>query len=90
MCKNGWCPSCYRSPSAIAFAKVEVLDDDGLPLPNRDKDMFMAARAGDTMMTPFQCEFCLFQNIKGRDALERVSWDGYMLALLRRANLDAF
>ena len=90
VCKHAWCPGCYKSPSAIAFAKVEVLDDDGLPLPNRDKDMFMTARAGDTMMTPFQCEFCLFQNIKGRDALEKVSRDAYMLALLRRANLDAF
>ena len=74
----------------MSFPKVEVLDEDGLPLPNRDKLMFMEARAGDTLMTPFQCEFCLFQNIKGRDAIENVTRDKYMLGILRRANLDAF
>ena len=42
------------------------------------------------MMTPFQCEFCHCQNVKGRDALENMSRDSYMLALLRRANLNAF
>ena len=71
----------------MAFPRVEVVDEDGLPLPNRDKLMFMEARPGDTMITPFQCEFCLFQNIT---ALENVTRDGYMLGILSRANLDAF
>ena len=90
MCKRAWCPSCYKSPENMPFPRVEVLDEDGLPLPNKDKCMFMEARSGDTLMTPFQCEFCLFQNIKGRDAIEKVTRDGYMLGILRRANLDAF
>ena len=90
MCRKAWCLGCYKSPDNIPFPRVEVLDEDGLPLPNRDKLVFMEARPGDTMMTPFQCEFCLFQNIKGRDALENVTRDSYMLGILCRANLDAF
>ena len=60
-----------------------------MPLPNKDPHMFMVACPRDTMITPFQCEFCLFQNLKARDPVEGISWDNYLLAMLRRAKLDA-
>ena len=50
----------------------------------------MEAHGGDTMLVPFQCKSCNFQNLKDRDALEGLSRDWYLLAIILRANLDAF
>jgi hypothetical protein len=54
------------------------------------KDRFMEARAGDHLMTPFQCELYLFRNILNRDPL--LSWGKHveLMELFRRANLDSF
>lgn len=89
-CKSAWCPSCYESPEELEFPRVELVDEEGLELPQVDSDMFLCARAGDTLMTPFQCEFCLFQNIHGRNHLRIRPEDRLSMKLLRRANLDAF
>jgi hypothetical protein len=50
----------------------------------------MHARAGDHLMTSFQCELCHFRNIMGRDPLDCVEEDMELFEITRRANLDAF
>lgn len=55
-----------------------------------DSLRFKEARDGDVWMTPFQCDSCHFVNIMGREALSDVAEDRRVLAIIRRANLDAF
>jgi hypothetical protein len=50
----------------------------------------MHGRAGDHLMTPFQCELCHFRNLIARDPLEGDDADVEILEFMRRANLDAF
>jgi hypothetical protein len=51
---------------------------------------FLEARAGDLLMTPFQCERCHFRNILNRDPSPSWGKDAELLELFRRANLDSF
>lgn len=67
-----------------------MLDEEGMEMPQVDQDMFLCARPGDTCLTPFQCELCLFQNVHGRNPNWFSSVDKLNIRLLRRANLDAF
>jgi hypothetical protein len=66
------------------------LDEDGEPLDVKEVGAFMHDRAGDHLMTPFQCELCHFRNIMGRDVLDGVHEDFKLFEIMRRANLDAF
>jgi hypothetical protein len=50
----------------------------------------MQARAGDHLMTPFQCDECHFQNIMGRNPSVLEPKDSEILEYIRRATLDAF
>jgi hypothetical protein len=50
----------------------------------------MHGRAGNHLMTPFQCELCHFRNIMRRDVLDGVHEDFKLFEIMRRANLDAF
>jgi hypothetical protein len=68
------------------------LDDDGEEIVNPgDDNRFMEARAGDHLLTQFQCEVCHFRNIMGRNPMTDISdGDRELLADFRRALLDAF
>jgi hypothetical protein len=59
---------------------------------DEDDDRFEVARPGDHFLYPFQCELCLFRNIKGRSPLygEGKLSDVVLLKSLRRVNLDTF
>jgi len=46
----------------------------------------MYARDGDHLVTPFQCDLCVFRNLKGRNPGAQ---DALLLACIRQANLDA-
>jgi len=67
-----------------------TLDDDGVPLPDKEDNRFVQARAGDMLMVPFQCDTCHFQNIQKRNPMEGDAKDDETLEYIRRANLDAF
>lgn len=56
----------------------------------KDEDRFDTARAGDTLIAPFQCDFCWFINLKGRVFDSRKINDRMNLCLIRRVNLDMF
>jgi hypothetical protein len=66
------------------------VDDDGVD--QRlvgDELRFMEGRNGDNLITPFQCDLCHFRNILGRGPVRMSLEDNEILALIRRACLDA-
>lgn len=65
------------------------VDEEGVELTGAD-DLFLSARPGDTLMTPFQCDLCHFRNVKGRNPFLDNDRDKLALTMIRRANLDAF
>ena len=67
-----------------------TLDDDGVPLPDKEDNRFLRARAGDMLMVPFQCEICHFRNMEKRDPARGDAKDDEVLEYIRRASLDAF
>jgi hypothetical protein len=67
-CEGCWCGVCYKPLGARKFPIRQKFDEDGEVLTEEDEDeRFKAARAGDYLMIPFQCELCHFRNILGRD-----------------------
>lgn len=50
----------------------------------------MEARDGDSFMTPFQCDKCVFQNIQFRDPNPRLAQDRLLRSCALRVILDAF
>jgi hypothetical protein len=54
---------------------------------DKDAARHLSARDGDHLVTPFQCNVCVFRSLKGRNPDVQ---DGLLLACIRQANLDAF
>lgn len=68
------------------------MDEDGFAWLAHEEDQFRfrQARNGDHLVTPFQCDWCLFQLLTGRVPSRASRHDDFLLCVLRRANLDAF
>ena len=54
----------------------------------KDKGRFMSARDGDMWAAPFQCDYCWFVNLEGKEAREDDLVDNRLLGYIRRVNLD--
>ncbi len=54
----------------------------------KDEQRFLTARPGDSLVNPFQCDYCWFVNLKGRPAREDMVGDARLLHVIRRVNLD--
>jgi hypothetical protein len=68
-----------------------MIDDDGeILIAEDDASRFMCARAGDHLMTPFQCETCHVRNMLGRNLRADKRSDLELEEMIRRANLDSF
>ena len=50
----------------------------------------MEARDGDHIMTPFECDKCIYRKLKGRDPIPLSNQDSLLMLMIRRMNLDAF
>ena len=50
----------------------------------------LQARNGDHLITPFECDLCIFLKLKGRYPTVHVVDDKKLVACIRRMNLDAF
>jgi hypothetical protein len=73
------------------FLVRTLVDEEGEVLDHHvERDQFNVGRAGDHLITPFQCELCHFRNIYSRDPSSCVATDQETLKLLRQASLDAF
>jgi hypothetical protein len=54
----------------------------------KDKGRFMSAPDGDMWAAPFQCDYCWFVNLEGKEACEDNTSDVRLLGYIRRVNLD--
>lgn len=68
-----------------------MVDEDGEELDEHlEGNRFREARAGDHLMTPFQCELCHYRNIFGEEPDYQVAKVRELTEFFRRASLDAF
>ena len=67
-----------------------MIDPNGLDEFEDDALRFQEAREGDHLMCPFQCDDCMFYNMKGRFQREGSKEDKLLSVCVRRAILDAF
>jgi len=82
-----WCGECYTPPQDFRFHHQAPKDEAGFEWKRPgDESRHMQARAGDHLVTPFQCDLCIFRNLKGRNPLPQ---DRVLMACIRQVNLDA-
>jgi len=55
-----------------------------------DGTEYLHAREGDHLITPFECDLCIFLKLKGRYPNGQMDDDRKVVACIRRMNLDAF
>jgi len=55
----------------------------------RDEDAFKKARAGDHLMVPFECDFCIFIKLKGNLPDPDAPSDQLLMACIRRMPFGA-
>ena len=56
----------------------------------RNKRDFQEGRDGDYLMVPFECDLCIFRNLRGTDPGTSASQDLSLETYIRRMNLDSF
>jgi hypothetical protein len=90
LCRKVWCAGYYTPRKMVTFFTYEPEDEDGFTwIKKGDEKRFKVARNGDNLLTPFQCELCVFRNLHLREPA-RTQTDELALCDYRRANLDAF
>jgi hypothetical protein len=92
VCFRAWCGPCYWAHPLDRFHINRPADEAGFEwlVKPSNAERYMCGRSGDHLMTPFQCDWCLFRVLTGRNPLPSDRKDEYLLCLLRRCNLDAF
>jgi hypothetical protein len=89
-CRAVWCGSCYTSHPDDRFYVHVPTDEDGDHWgPDEDHLRYQLARNGDHLITPFQCDLCVFHNLQSRNPLPDNPQDTMLLCCIRRANLDS-
>lgn len=89
-CGSVWHGPCYTPHPLDRFYYHVETDEDGFDWrPSSDLSRYRVARAGDHLVTPFQCDLCWFRNLQGRDPTPTLERDALLLCCIRRANLDA-
>ena len=104
-CLSLWCGKCYFSNNDFikfhikekeGFDDVERSDEDIERLQSawgnrhRPVEQYLHGRDGDHLMTPFECDLCIFRKLRGASPDVRSIVDNRLLACIRRINLDAF
>lgn len=96
-CQSMWCASCYSSNHEVKFhvRSKPGLDDEEERIVNSwkrsvDHGEYHSARDGDHLITPFECDLCIFVKLKGRYPMNQNQKDRKLAACIRRVNLDAF
>ena len=86
------CTECFKAEGTLRFPINSTLNDESAFYRRRkeDESRFLTARNGDWFSVPFQCEGRWFHNLFGKEAKPTVQGDHYLMALMRRANLDMF
>lgn len=91
-CHGAWCAPCYREDPLIPFSvfRAKGADGEDLEIRGEDQDRYRTARPGDILMCPFECDSCHFYKLNHRTEDPHQDGDRRIMALIRRANLDAF
>lgn len=86
-CKSVWCGDCYLPPTHVHFFHYRATDEDGYHWGRAvDEKRHASGRDGDHLVTPFQCDLCIFRNMNNRNPGPH---DQLLLECIRQANLDA-
>lgn len=90
VCRRAWCGGCYTPHPLDRFHINTPTDEAGYEwlVKESDAERFKVGRNGDHLITPFQCDWCLFRLLTGRIPTSS-RHDDRLLCLLRRANLDS-
>ena len=89
VCRKSWHGSCYKACRNVKFHVAAPENDEGIKWKKRkDEDRFLVARGGDSLGTPFQCDWCWFLNLEQRMPLKDSHSDMRLLSYIRRVNLD--
>jgi hypothetical protein len=85
-CKAIWCGSCYTAPKEVDFYHFTPSDEAGYEwVVLKDLARHCYARAGDHIVTPFQCNLCSFCTLMQRNP---ASQDTLLILCIRQVNLD--
>jgi len=89
-CNQVWCGSCYSAHPLDRFPRYTPADEDGFEWHTpEDVLRYTHARDGDHLLTPFQCDLCVFRNLRKRNPIPDSNRDTALLCCIRRVNLDA-
>ena len=85
-----WCGACYQKEESDDFHINQRVDEDGNDMYDCQSDAlrYKAGIDGSHLMTPFQCDLCIFRNLYGRNP-RPVTSDEEGLTVIRRMNLDS-
>ena len=86
------CASCYVDERRLQFPINREACNDPVKFKRKKGDpiRWLAARDGDWLLAPFQCDVCWFINLFGRKPNRNLLSDVNELAYIRRVNLDVF
>ena len=99
-CKGAWHGNCYQQHPDDKFPVLSptdledaILDPEDWGDKEEDPDRFRRARDGDYLLCPFQCDGCVFFNVKKYhppDTPSRNARDELLMICIRRIILDSF
>ena len=83
LCQKAWYGKCYKAHPKDDFHVHLPQDEEGFVWRKRgDKNHFACGRNGDHLVTPFQCDLCIFQVLKGHDPIHSSHQDKYLEVLI--------
>jgi hypothetical protein len=89
-CKQVWCGGSYTNHALERFPRHEPIDEERFTWkPVEEKLRYTRGWDGDFLMTPFQCDLCVFHNLQQRDPTAGFHQDDMLLCCIHRVNLDA-
>jgi hypothetical protein len=89
-CRAVWCGPCYTAhPDDRFFVHIPTDEDDCDWGPGEDHTRYQRARNGDHLITPFQCDLCVFRNLQHRNPILNTPQDTMLLCCTRQVNLDS-
>jgi hypothetical protein len=85
-----WCGACYLKDELDDFHIDQLVDNEGNVLADStmDQGRYTQGIDGSHLVTPIQCDLCMFRNLYKRNP-RPVTSDRYNLAVIRRLNLDS-
>ncbi len=87
---HGRCYSTTTDDGEFPIAKLQDELGEFMVQDSEDTQRFLVGRDGDNLLTPFQCDYCHFANLMGREPIADLAPNVQLLKCVCRVNLDAF